>query len=100
MLVEDDRKVINADIIKMFGSPVKQAILLQVMPEGGANMSFLSGKLEMSTSALSHQVRELSDAGLVTRSKKGRTTMVEVNSNCRPTLAILVALLESDTKNA
>ena len=52
--------------------------MLERLAEGGASMSDLATRLELSLPAVDKHVRVLADAGVVTKTKSGRTTSVRL----------------------
>ena len=61
-----------ADFFKLFGDPTRIRILLALGP-AELCVGEIAGLLGMNHSAISHQLRMLSRAGLVTSSKRGKS---------------------------
>jgi DNA-binding transcriptional ArsR family regulator len=60
------------------GDPTRRAILLQLMREDGTSISALAEPLPIKLPAVMKHLDVLSEAGLITRAKQGRTVTVRL----------------------
>lgn len=81
---------LDAELFAMFASPTRLKILYCLLNGGELCVCDFADVLEMSVSAISHQLRKLKDRGLVKNRRKGLTIYYSLKENkLSPVLQIL-----------
>ncbi len=78
----------------LLGDPTRLRMLLSLAHSGELSVSDLADILQMDTSAISHQLRKLSDGGLVNKNREGASVYYRLDVPAlRDTLATVRSLL-------